>query len=851
MRRIIPAIITVLMLTVGLMAQTGAPRGGTAAEGAVPESGARRKLVVPPEKLSPVRIPFTESVPTIDGVVDEDLWKTAAVFKDFYQVQPGDNDVPSRPTEVYVAYDREHLYVAFKAWDEPDKIRATLTKRDQAFREDNVRVWLDTFNDQRRAYVLGFNPFGIQQDGIVTEGSEQADFSVDIVMESKGVITEWGYSVEAKIPFKSLRYEAGPGKFWGFNTARNIDRFNDELNSWMPNDRSVSGTLIKHGRITGLDEIKSERTIELVPSVTLSQTGNRVQTIPDSQLTPFSIDPGRFVNSPLRKDIGLTMKYTITPNITLDAAINPDFAEIEADAPVVTANQRFPIFFEEKRPFFLEGADIFRSQIPVFYSRTIVDPDVAAKITGKRGRTTFGFLAATDKAPGNYSENDRNEIFTRPAIDEFLDKRAFFSVARLKRDIGAENMLGLFVTARSFPEQKNLLIGVDGRIKLSPRTVTSFQFVGTNSKRCFFDSHFEPLIDPVGATRNRQLCGGGTFNGVTVSGSSYSRYSVGNGFAYDGVYDFTEKNYGFMIRTSGRSKFYRADAGFTRRTDTNQFMAGGRISSEPRPNAAIIRVNWMNMVELNHSMNGRPQTGMVNSRFGASLKGQVNLGLWGGTGKEFLYEDEFGLARMPSRPDSGAFFGAADRGIVQTWFGGNISKRFSKQVSGRVEFGLVDNEPDLDFGGGPKFPRVSPAALAGSSKLDIGPGSRKDFEFDIELTPTDPFRVEFGFNRTKLVRKDNGRLAFDSRISSLRSTYQFTRFLFTRVRVDYDSISSRVAGQFLFGYNPGPGTAFYIGYNDSLNRNGFNPFTGQYEPGLQRNSRTFFVRASYLFRKSF
>ncbi|MGQ0543451.1 MAG: DUF5916 domain-containing protein, partial [Blastocatellia bacterium] len=351
------------------------------------------KIEIPPEKARPMSVPKIAIGITIDGKPDEEAWKSAAVFKDFYQTSPGDNVAPSKPTEVYMMYDEKHLYIAFKCWDEKDKIRATVAKRDNVFGEDNVRVFLDTYDDQRRAYILGFNPFGIQQDGIHTEGQGQ-DYSVDIVMESKGVIEDWGWSVEVKIPFKSLRYTAGKDKKWGFNAARNIDRFNDELDEWMPNDRNVSGRLNKHGRITGLDGIKYERTLEIVPSITLSETGRRTRVFPTTIGAP-----DRFVNGPLKQDIGVTVKYTISPNITLDAAYNPDFAEIEADAPVVTANQRFPIFFQEKRPFFLEGADTFQSPLRIFNSRSIVDPDIAAKLTGKIEKTSFGFLVALDKAP--------------------------------------------------------------------------------------------------------------------------------------------------------------------------------------------------------------------------------------------------------------------------------------------------------------------------------------------------------------------------------------------------------------------------------------------------------------------
>ena len=174
------------------------------ASGDTPATVKVGSVTLPPEKARPMVVPKFSSPIVIDGKPDEEAWKDAAVFKDFYQTNPGDNIAPSKPTEVLMMYDEKNLYIAFKCWDDKDKIRATVAKRDNVFDEDNVRVWLDTYNDQRRAYVLGFNPLGVQQDGIYTEG-RGADFSVDIVMESKGVIQDWGWSVEIKIPFKSLR----------------------------------------------------------------------------------------------------------------------------------------------------------------------------------------------------------------------------------------------------------------------------------------------------------------------------------------------------------------------------------------------------------------------------------------------------------------------------------------------------------------------------------------------------------------------------------------------------------------------------------------------------------------------
>ncbi len=847
------AFLTVIFLTIHLQAQS--PNKNAAdLDSQSPNTAGNPSLILPPEKSHPATVPKISAPPVIDGKLDEEMWKTAAVFKDFIQTDPGDNVASSKPTEAYLAYDEKNLYIGFKCWDDPGKVRATVAKRDEVFGEDNVRVWLDTYNDQRRAYILGWNPLGIQQDGIYTEGRGN-DYSVDIVMESKGVITEWGWSVEVKIPFKSLRYTAGKDKFWGFNAARNIDRLNDEFDSWMPLNRNISGQLIQHGKIGGLDEIKTERTLEVVPSVTVSESGERRRTFFRSvvnDLPPGAIiDPGRFLNQGLHKDIGVNLKYSITPNITLDAAYNPDFAEIEADAPVVSANQRFPIYFKEKRPFFLEGADIFQTPLQTFYSRTIIDPDIAAKLTGKIGKTSFGFLAASDNAPGNYSEEERTDPGA-PISREFLDKNALFSVVRVKRDIGRENNVGFFGTMRTFPRQRNFTSGFDGKFKLNPKTTTQFQIVGTHSRRNFYDPD-----------------------------TNRASYRTGNGIGYYWNLDFTAKNYGYYIEASGRSRYYRADAGFTRRVNTNSFLLAGRLSTEPKPNARLIRLDWRPVARINYDWRGRSQSAVLGNEFDFSLQHNTSVSAEFGVSYERLFEEEFGAKRTATRP--GAFFGAPERSAYQPYTNFGINRTINKRLS---VYGYVSsswNAFDFDFGNGrgggfdTRFPRVSPAYSSylnsadyleylrllainpndpnnfppNEPPLDPGRGRQFDLETGFEYKPIDPLRISLDYQKSKLTRYDTNKETFNADIVTLRSTYQFTRFIFARTRVDYNSLSSNVSGQMLLGWNPSPGTAFYLGYNDNLNYNGFNPYTGQFEPRFERNSRTFFIRASYLFRKSF
>jgi hypothetical protein len=199
-------------------------------------------------------------------------------------------------------------------------------------------------------------------------------------------------------------------------------------------------------------------------------------------------------------------------------------------------------------------------------------------------------------------------------------------------------------------------------------------------------------------------------------------------------------------------------------------------------------------------------------------------------------------------------------------------------LNGYAFFGLNWNNYDFDFGGGSRFPRVSQAyqsylsspefqayvqnlalpvdqrlniRLPSRPALDPGEGTQLELSVGFSYKPIDPLRFSLDYSKARFKRYDTDRVSFDSNIATLRSTYQFTRFLFARTRIDYNSLASNVSGQMLLGYNPNPGTAFYVGYNDNFNYNGFNPFTGQYEPRFERNVRTFFIRASYLFRRSF
>ncbi len=811
-------------------AALNAAASAPAAPAAKPVGG---KPVLPAEKTRPVRLTRFAQPPVIDGKLDDAAWQTAAVFKDFYQVQPGDNIAPSQTSEAMIGYDAKFLYLAFRAHDEPGKVRATIAKRDNIFDDDFIGVYLDTYNDKRKAFEFFFNPLGVQGDATRTEGSGE-DFSVDFVHESKGIVSDEGYTVEVAIPFKSLRYEPGKDKLWGLHIFRKIKRYNGELDSWMPLARDVSGTLNQEGYITGLEGLATERTLELIPSFTASETGKRARS-----RTPGG--PDRIVNQPLGFDPGLNVKFGLSSTITLDAALNPDFAQVEADATVVTANQRFPIFFEEKRPFFLEGKDIFQTPLTVVHTRAIIDPDYAVKLTGKRGRNTFGLILASDNAPGNFSEDDRTAAFVAAARDplhppaniKLFDKNATIGVLRLKHDIGKESVLGIIVTTYNFIDRHNHVGGFDGRLKLDPKTTINFQLLGTRSHRFFYS----PVLN---ANEDR----------------------IGNAFAYRWSFDRIGRHFSLNMNGDGYTRDYRADVGFTTRTNTNAIRLNPRWNSEPKPKAKIVSLRANANINYQLDFQGRSQRVEVQPLFGVNLQRQTFLTIGYRRAYERLIEEEFGAKRLPARVNAagellparlGAFFGpSSERSTYKHSIIAVVNTAPSKKYSFFAQIVRDLNVFDFDFGNGRKFPRVSPAALqfGQGAPLDPGAGDLWNLQASFAYQPSNALRSTLDYTKQRLVRDDTHRVAFDENIITSRTTYQFTRFTFARVRVDYSTLNARLRPQLLVGWTPNPGTAFYVGYNDDLTRNGFSPLTRQLEPGLRRNGRQFFIKMSYLFRRS-
>jgi hypothetical protein len=402
--------------------------------------------------------PLLESPPVIDGVLSEGEWSAAARAELVYQIQPGDNSPPSERTEILVAYDARHLYLAVAAADsEAGGIRGRITRRDDLAADDYLRLYLDTYDDRRRAYVFSFNPLGIQSDGLYNEGSavgrdweDNIDWSWDGVLESKGTVSDAGYVIEAAIPFKSLRYSNG--RPWGLHVERWIARKAERVH-WRPISRDESSLLVQMGTLAGLDAVAPERALDIIPTVTASLASDRVSE-------------DRFADKG-RVDPGVTSTWTVTPNMTLAGTANPDFSQVEADVPQIQVNQRFPLFYPEKRPFFLEGQSFFRSPGALSFldTRQLVDPAWGLKLTGKSGRNTVATLVTADEAPG-FRVSPESPDYGRDAI---------VSVGRYQRDLFSNSIAGVYVTDRRFAGSSNTVVAVDGNLRFRESQVVGFQ----------------------------------------------------------------------------------------------------------------------------------------------------------------------------------------------------------------------------------------------------------------------------------------------------------------------------------------------------------------------------------------
>ncbi len=410
------------------------------------------QLAAPPKLES-----FIEMKPT--GEVEQQMRRIVG----FTQQQPKDGDPASQQTEAYVGYDAENLYLVAVCFDsEPDKIRARMARRENAFGDDFFEVTIDTFQDQRRGYVFWSNPLGIQAEGLWTEGGDGPDFSFDTLWHTEGRVTSQGYVVLMRIPFKSLRFPASDQQSWGLVLLRHIPRAN-EWAYWPRVSSRIEGRLNQAASINGIERISPGRNVQLIPYGTFRAF---------RALDTRDANAPHFISQSAEVDGGLDAKVVLKDSFVLDVAVNPDFSQVESDEPQVTANQRFEVFFPEKRPFFLENANYFQTPINLIFTRRIADPQFGVRLTGKTGPYSIGAMFIDDESPGKSVTDD----------DPLADKRAFFGIFRASRDIFKQSSIGVIYTNRQFEGSHNRVGGIDARFKLNNNWTTNLQAATSSTK---------------------------------------------------------------------------------------------------------------------------------------------------------------------------------------------------------------------------------------------------------------------------------------------------------------------------------------------------------------------------------
>jgi len=400
----------------------------------------------------PLRIPLLEGPPAIEefAAMQPSGGGSAkmARVQGFVQSRPRDGEPASQRTEAYVGYDEKHLYVVYVCFDDaPEKIRAHLARRDNAWSDDWVELTLDTFHDKRRGYVFWSNALGVQADGLWDEAQSSPDWSFDTVWNTKGLRTAQGFVVWMQIPFRSLRFKSADVQTWGITLQRVISRSN-EWSFWPRVSSNVRGRLSQDAQLDGLQNISP---------------GRNLQFIPYGAFRSFRAIDERDPSGPTvaRKDAefdgGLDAKFVFKDSLVLDVTVNPDFSQVESDDPQIVTNQRFEVFFPEKRPFFLENAGFFQvaNGLNLLFTRRIADPQWGARLTGKVGKYSVGAIFTDDQSPGR----------SVAPTDPLAGKRALFGVLRVTRDIFQQSSIGLLFTDREFAGGYNRVSSLDTTVR--------------------------------------------------------------------------------------------------------------------------------------------------------------------------------------------------------------------------------------------------------------------------------------------------------------------------------------------------------------------------------------------------
>jgi hypothetical protein len=717
------------------------------------------------------------------------LAKSMLKVSTFTQRQPKDGAPVSQRTEAYLGYTDKNFYVIFLAFDDnPKLMRARMLRRELIDDDDQVGLFLDTFHDHRHAYMFYTNPYGIQQDALFSENNGP-DMSFDTVWHTFTKITGHGFIAEFEIPFKSLRFEPAENHTFGILLGRVIPR-NSERSFFPENSSKSQGWLVHEGDIKGFEEISPGRNMQFIPYTSVRAFRSIDERDPAGD---------RFTGKHVEPKAGLDSKIVIKDSLVLDATLNPDFGQIESDDPQVTVNQRFEVFFPEKRPFFQENSSFFNTPFNLVFTRRVVDPLYGARLTGKVGPWAIGTFVANDRAPGK----------SVLAGDPLHGNDAYFGVFRLNREVGKGSSVGFIYTDRELHTGANSFCtltecqvgfnrvgGFDTQIKINQNWQMNAQAITSETK--FSDgSHTSGPAYKVFAERSSRKV---EFNTMYLD--------VSPGFS-------TET--GFVNRTDMRqfSNFY----GYTFRPEGKHFTAHGpRLYEQTLWDHNGTRLNWQ-----------------INPNYEWDFQRNSFINVAGVLEHERLRPIDF--STLTANQDYAHVIGAV--------------------AAGTQYFKWLNIRAEIDWGTATNFvPRIGPPVLAyqntGFASAVVRPAKGLTVENTYLMTRLlDQSTGVNIFNNHIMRSKWNYQF---SKEFSLRLIGQYTT---TIANPGFTSLptAKNFNGDVLFTYLLNPGTAIYAGYNSNLQN--LDP-TLRFAPdgsGLLRTRNTFindgrqiFVKLSYLFR---
>lgn len=771
-----------------------------------------------PAQFQTIRIPRVSTPPKLEEFLNMEPppnWRDKLAKVDrFIQRIPSDGAPVSQRTEAYLGYDDKNLYAIFICFDtEPQKMRARLSRREDIFDDDTVEIILDTFHDHRHAYAFNVNPLGVQQDALWTEGSgtgnDNFDQSFDTVWDSAGKLTDRGYVVWIAIPFRSLRFSNSDPQTWGIFLNRGLPR-NNEDTFWPPYSSRIQGRLNQEGTATGLERISPGRNLQFIPY-------GIFRSFKELDLT----DPNRPTYSQRAAfgQAGLDAKAVLKDKFVLDATINPDFSQIESDEPQVTVNQRFEVFFPEKRPFFQENSSYFKTPINLVFTRRIVDPKWGVRLTGKDGPWGIGTLVAETDSPSERVSPD----------SPLFNQHALFAIGRVSYDVGAQSSIGALYADKEVNGFFNRVGSIDGRFKINEHWVATAQ-VAYSATINNADSFFNQF----GTTGHYQA---GTAAELLVRREG--------------------RNLNYFFDYSDRSPNFRTLTGFDPQPDVNNLDTYLQYTFHPEGKHLI---SWGPLFEVYQNVDHEGHR--INSGYFPALK----VELTGQTFVTVLYAAE--MERLRNQD-----FSVIPVGDIQKYTRHTTEIQFNTNY-----FRKVYLQADYRFGTRVNY---DPPNVCNSQNECYFPFMAKRTSANVTLTvrPTRSLRVDNTYILFRLrqcpecanpqpglqgLPRPSG--SMNDHIIRSKWNYQFTKEFSFRFIGQYDAVlanpnftslqtSKNFNADFLFTYLVHPNTAVYVGYNTNLENidpslapDGNGGVNHQPEFRLRNDGRNFFVKASYLFR---